>query len=297
MVGCAINDDKIKFSLEVKNEKVDRMALHEVVGKKHIFIDSIFRKRWINGRKIIINKAGTYFLTIDKRSGVPLYLEPGFDVKIVLNEVNKFSYKGRGSDENEYLVRDKHHLVNYQNFEPFKLKPLKFAQRVKKIFNPYFELIEKNRQNKIFWKVAYADQVLKKMTVLIEYPKLHEQITKKEVKLPGNYWDFLDQYNPNSTDLYIGDKLIIERFFTVYTEFLLEKKIQDLKVLSNSNQILAYFQLINESFTSAIVRDMALSWFAEKAINNYSKEEITEGMAFYFKHCNDNKAKEYFKTK
>ena len=73
--------------------------------------------------------------------------------------------------------------------------------------------------------------------------------------------------------------------------------MQDLKVLSNSNQILAYFQLINESFTSTIVRDMALSWFAEKAINNYSKEEITEGMTFYFKHCNDNKAKEYFKTK
>ena len=51
-----LNNDEIRFSLEIRNEKIDRLALKEVVGKKYVFLDTIYKKQWLNGKSLSLKE-------------------------------------------------------------------------------------------------------------------------------------------------------------------------------------------------------------------------------------------------
>ncbi len=286
LVGCNIfKSDDIKFSLEVKNEKINRLALKQIIGKEYILIDSIFRKQWTNNKEFKLFKPGIYFLQLDKKSGVPLYLEAGFNLQICISKRTRFSFKGKGRHENEYLLRNKYHSVKH-NYSGYRLKPAEFNKALDQSFSPYFKMIGSKYKRSDFWASAYHEQHLRKLTAQLNYPQKYESLNKKSLKLPTAYWDFLSDIDINSEAMYQTDSDIVDKFLEAYTSAYLFRKSKD-KLEGNSEEILNRFKLIEKTFNIPEIKNKALDLYAKKVMSNYEVEDFEEGIKYYLSIYSD----------
>lgn len=277
-------DESMSLSLDVKNVDLDRLALKQEINGERVFLDSIFKKQWENSKEIEIKDAGNYFLSIDKNSGIPLYFEKGYKLKIVINQrASSFYYEGRGGDENEYLAMNRHHPVQ-GNFKGYKLKPQAFLEKLDKEMKDFFEIIDNNSSRKEFWKKAKSDQTLIKLTALLKYPVEYKKKFKKEAKLPPTYWDKLHSCDLNNTTLYQGNKQIVDEFLKHYANYLFVMEAQSSGNMQTDDRILKCFELIHSKFTDKKVRDKVMYLYALQVVETYDSEEIKKGMDFYFKH-------------
>lgn len=223
IVGCdIIKNEEMRFSLDVKDERIDKLLFKKVTDNDQITIDTLYKDQWINGRKFTLKKPGEYILKIDKKNGVPFCIRPGFDLKITMTKKNRFRFEGKGKDENEYYVSNINHPLDRKNFTAFKLPPEFFLKELEKTLSPFTELIANKHKRNIFWKQAYVNHNLRKFTALMQYPFKYQELTSQEAKLPENYWDFTNTDDFNKIDLHKGEIELQLQFYLAKTE--LEKK-------------------------------------------------------------------------
>ena len=172
LISCSlIENDSMKFKLEVENFDIRSMALKKVVEGEKIFIDSIYKKQWVQGEYLQLEDSGEYFLEIDNLSGIPLYMEKGFKLKVILNGANRFSYQGKGAEENEYLLRDLYHPLRMRKDELYSCEPEMFLKKLKRYLEPFDELIKSNNDKSVFWIRAKSNQDFMKSYTMLKYFK------------------------------------------------------------------------------------------------------------------------------
>ena len=195
--SCNLSTDHIRFSLNIENAEIDRMELLYFDGSEKLFIDSLYRKQWANGNRIVMSLSGLYYLSPSENCYIPVYLDKGFDVTVNLNSFNKISYDGKGSEENEYVLRNIYHPLKSERYKGYYMNSKDFLEQLSKTLKPFYELINDNADKNLFWKEAYIEQSLIMYIAKLKYPLKRIEIEHKDMKFPNSYWSFVQEFSEN----------------------------------------------------------------------------------------------------
>ncbi len=283
LISCSlIENDSMKFKLEIENFDIRSMALKKVVEGEKIFIDSIYKKQWLQGEYLRLQDTGEYFLEIDNLSGIPLYMEKGFNLKIILNGANRFSYQGKGAEENEYLLRNLYHPLRIREDELYSCEPEMFLKKLKRYLEPFDELIKSNNDKSVFWIRAKSNQDFMKSYTMLKYLKQYQSKLSKPYKFSSRFELVLNKVDLPGMLSYNEKRPEFEEFTGLYVNHIVEKKNRNAAKLVLNNALVRGFEYLTKNFTGEI-KNKLLYTYAMFVLSNYPEEESQKAMDYYFK--------------
>lgn len=135
---------------------------------------------------------GYYFIEIEKHQTLEVYLKNNYNLNISIN-AKSVNYKGKGANENNYLV-EKKRLNNKLNLPLYfnvlgTYKEHDFLKLNDSIFTVKKSLLQVYKQNinEVFWTVESAGIKYEKLNRLSSYPNAREYTSNKAFKTSNNY--------------------------------------------------------------------------------------------------------------
>lgn len=206
--GCTTVEKRKIIITGISNDPEVKLATLEFGDSTHVdTIDNgLF---WFELSEIEEGYAG-----LSLNNGVPLFVGPGDSLFIEYNNPNQVSISGTGFEESRYL-QSKKALVNELGFDDprkidialFSAEPTAFISKIDSISQVRINHLDnyKNQNAGLSGKFYNLESQLIqyfRVNQLFTYPGFHEMLTNNKPVLPGDYYKFVGQIEPNQKELF-----------------------------------------------------------------------------------------------
>ena len=207
IIGCKNTDNKIIISGFISDTSVKTVNLKT---DDSTLIDSLDNGIF----RFELNDMNDSYIDLKIRDNISLFVNRGDSIYVEIDCNNKLTISGKGSEESNYLLEKKVLAKRLGISNPRQLdislyssSTFNFIERIDSVMYSRYKFLDtyKGKYPKISKVFVRMERELIKcfwMNQRFKYYEFHKMLTKLDASLPKDYYKFIEEINPNQTELY-----------------------------------------------------------------------------------------------